>query len=66
MGVEILSDTVGKLKNMKTLHTLKNTVAENKIHSLGDTQLDGNAKALYYQIVASQAELNCEKLVDTR
>ena len=51
---------------METLHTLKNTVAENKIHSLGDTQLDGNAKALYYQIVASQAELNCEKLVDTR
>ena len=57
---------MGELKGMETLHTLKNTVAENKIHSLGDTQLDGNAKAFYYQIVASQAKVNCEKLGDTR
>ena len=57
---------MGELKGMETLHALKNTVAENKIRSLSDTQLDGNAKALYYQIVASQAKVNCEKLGDTR
>ena len=65
MGIETLSDTVGGLKSMETLHTLKDTVAENEIQSLGDTQLEENLKALHYQIIARQAEVKCEKLGDT-
>ena len=65
MGVEPLSDTVGELKGMETLHTLKDTVPENEIQSLGDTQLEESAKALHYQIIARQAEVKVEKLGDT-
>ena len=66
MGVETLSDKVFEVKGMETLHTLKDTVPENEIQSLGDTQLEGNAKALDYQIIARQGEVKVGKLGDIR
>ena len=50
--VHTLADTLSELKCMETLHTLSDKVAENEVQSLGDTQLEVNAKALHYQMVA--------------
>ena len=45
-----LGDPLSKLKGIETLDTLCDTVAENELESLGDKQVEVNAKALDYQI----------------
>ena len=45
-----LGDPLSKLKGIETLDTLCDTVAENEVESLGDKQVEVNAKALDYQI----------------
>ena len=41
-------NTVSDLKGIETLDTLSDTVAENEVESLGDKEVEVNAKALDY------------------
>ena len=58
-------DTLSKLKNIETFDTLSHPVAENEVESLGDTQIEVNAKALDYQMPDREAEVKVDKLGDT-
>lgn len=51
---------------MQTFDTLSDTVAENEVDSLGDTQIEVNAKALDYQMADRQADGKVDKLGDIR
>ena len=44
---------------------MSDTVAENEVESLGDTQVELNTKALDYQMADRQEEVKVEKLGDT-
>ena len=44
---------------------MSDTVAENEVESLCDTQIEVNVKALDYQMADRKAEVNVEKLGDT-
>ena len=44
---------------------MSDTVADNEVESLGDKQVEVNAKALDYQMADRQAEVKVEKLGDT-
>ena len=46
--VHTLGDTLPELKDMQRLHAVNDTVAENDGVSVGDTQVEINAKALDY------------------
>ena len=43
-----LANTVSELRGIETLNTLSDTVAENEVESLGDKEVEVNAKALDY------------------
>ena len=55
-------NTVSDLKGIETLDTLSDTVAENEVESLGDKEVEVNAKALDYQMADREADVKVEKL----
>ena len=63
--VHTLGDTLPELKVMQRLHALNDTVAENDGVSLGDTQVEINAKALDYEMTNKEEEVKLEIFGDT-
>ena len=61
-----VGNTPAKLewKAVQTFDTLSDTVAENEVDSLGDTQMEVNGKALDYQMADWQADGKVDKLGD--
>ena len=64
--VHTLGDTLPELKDMQRLHAVNDTVAENDGVSLGDTQVEINAKALDYEMTNKEEEVKLEIIGDTR
>ena len=63
--IHTLRNTVSELKGIETLDTLSDTVAEKAVESLGNKQVEVNAKALHYHMADRQAEVKVDKLGDT-
>ena len=53
---------LSELKGIETFNTLCDTVAGNEVQSLGDPQVEVNAKAPDKQMADWQAEVKVEKL----